>query len=92
MEENCRNSVRNISLLNSFDVHCREKPIVASLSPESNEELLLNLDDAGEVPSSLNSPLLFAIAIVFSGETNPGDLCGSLCGEVILWSLITSLH
>ena len=23
--------------------------------------------------------------------TNPGDLCGSLCGEVILWSLSTSL-
>ena len=24
-------------------------------------------------------------------EKNPGDLCGSLCGEVVLWSFSTSL-
>ena len=85
IEGKFRNSVRNISLPNSCDVHSSEVPIVASLSPESNAELLLDLDNAGEVSSSLNSPLLFW------GETNPGDLCGSLCGGVILWSLSTSL-
>ena len=89
MEGNFRNSVRIVSLSNSFDVHCREIPIVASLSPESNVELLLDLDNAGEVSSNPNLPLLFAIT--FCGETNPGDLSGSLRGEVILWSLSTSL-
>ena len=64
--------MRNVSLSTSFDVHCRETPIVASLSPESNVELLLDLDNAIEVSSNPNSPLLFAIA--FCGETNPGDL------------------
>ena len=89
MEGNFRNSVRNVSLSNYFDVHCREIPIVASLSPESNVELLLDLDNAGEVSSNPNLSLLFAIT--FCGETNPGDLSGSLLGEVILWSLSTSL-
>ena len=81
--------MRNVSLSTSFDVHCRETPIVASLSPESNVELLLDLDNAIEVSSNPNSPLLFAIA--FCGETNPGDLSDSLCREVILWSVSTSL-
>ena len=81
--------MRNVSLSTSFDVHCRETPIVASLSPESNVELLLDLDNAIEVASNPNSPLLFAIA--FCGETNPGDLSDSLCREVILWSVSTSL-
>ena len=53
--------MRNLSLSNSFDVLCREIPIVASLSPESNVELLLDLDNAGEVSSYPNSSLLFAI-------------------------------
>ena len=88
-EGNFRNSVGNVSLSNSFDVHCRQIPILATLSPESNVELLFDLDKAGEVSSNPNSPLLFAIA--FCGEMNPGDLSGSLCGEVILWSLSTSL-
>ena len=35
-----------------------------------------------DVSSSPNSALLFAI--VFRGEANPGDLCGSLCGNVVL--------
>ena len=88
MEGNFRNSVRNVSLSNPFDVLCREVPIVASLPPESNVELLLDLDNAGEVSSNPSLPLLFAIA--FCGETNAADLSGSLCGEVILWSLSTS--
>ena len=69
MEGNFRNSVRKVSLSNSFDVHCREISIVVSLSPESNVELLLHLDNAGKVSSNPNSPLLFGIA--FCGETNP---------------------
>ena len=54
--------MRNVSLSNSFDVLCREIPIVVSLSPESNVELLLDLGNAGEVSSHPNSSLLFAIA------------------------------
>ena len=89
MEGNFHESVRNVSLSNSFDVHCREIPILASLSPESNVELLFDLDNAGEVSSNPNSSLLFAMA--FCGETNPRDLSVSWFGEVILWSLSTSL-
>ena len=62
MERNFRNSFRNVYLLsNSFDRHCIEVPIVASLSPESNVELLLDLDNAGDVLSYPNPPFLFAI-------------------------------
>ena len=74
--------MRNVSLSNFFDAHCREIPTLASLSPESNVELLFDLDNAGKVSSNPNSPLLFAIP--FCGETNPGDLSGSFCGKVIL--------
>ena len=58
MKGNFGNSVKNVSLSNSFDVHCREVPIVNSLSPEPN---VLDLDNAGEVSSSPNSPIMFAI-------------------------------
>ena len=61
MERNFRNSFRNVYVSNSFDRHCKEVPIAASLSPESNVELLLDLDNAGDVLSYPNPPLLFAI-------------------------------
>ena len=61
MDENLRNSARNVSLSNSFDVHWREVPIVASLSPESTVEVLLDFDNAGEVSSNPNLPQLFAL-------------------------------
>ena len=60
------------------------------MSPESNVELLFDLDNAGEVFSNPNSSLLFAIA--FCCEMNPRDLSVSWCGEVILWSLVVQYH
>ena len=88
-EGNFCNSVRNVSLSNFFDVHCREVLVVASLSPKSNVELLLDFVQAGKVLIVLN--WLVLVAKYFEVEKNWGDLCVSLCGELILCSFSTIL-